>query len=294
MNMNQPPFFQPPVEVQPPFTDSAPSPGRNRIIPWRRFIGSIIPNWLQCRKEISPGAKVTYARLAQYAGRNGECFPKQRVLAIEVGVSERTVREYLRELKDNQLIESVQNGLKMSNNYFFLDHPWIQECKSPVVSNSAQDRQTVTQPDRSHASGQDRQYGSAPNIEEIHWESNHGKRIPPSSPPTGDSVPDTNNMSARVETIYAAYPKKVGRPAAYRAIKRALGKKDFEFLLNSTRLFAETCNAPIQYIPNPATWFNDERYLDDPQTWRRTLGSNGKPQPAIIRAADFGCGESTL
>ena len=87
----------------------------------------MIPNWLQCRREINQGAKLAYARLAQYAGRDGECYPRQQTLAAELGVSERTANEYIRTLVKFRLIEKERPGLGMSNRYYFLDHPWIHE-----------------------------------------------------------------------------------------------------------------------------------------------------------------------
>ncbi len=45
-------------------------------IPYKGSIGSMLGNWLGCRKEISSGAKLVYARLAQFAGKDGNCFPK--------------------------------------------------------------------------------------------------------------------------------------------------------------------------------------------------------------------------
>ena len=98
-----------------------------RINPYKMFVGSFVPNWLLCRREISQGAKLCYARLAQFAGEDGLCYPKQTTLASELGVAERTVRDYIRELEESNLIESVQNGLRRANDYYFLDHHWIFE-----------------------------------------------------------------------------------------------------------------------------------------------------------------------
>lgn len=97
------------------------------INPWRMFVGAMTPNWLLCRKEVSHAAKLCYARLSQYAGKNGHCFPKQSTLAEELGVSERQLRDYIRELISLDLLESTQHGIGASNSYLFLDHPWIHE-----------------------------------------------------------------------------------------------------------------------------------------------------------------------
>ena len=100
--------------------------------------------------------------------------------------------------------------------------------------------------------------------------------------------------STQAEEIYAAYPRKVGKPAALRAIQRALKTHPAEFLLARTKLFAATYNGPAHFIPHPATWFNEARFNDDPETWRRPGAANGKAPPAIIRPEKFGCGVSKL
>jgi hypothetical protein len=62
---------------------------QNRLInPYKLFVGSFIPNWLLKREEISQGAKLCYARLCQYAGEDGECYPSQKKLAEALGIPE--------------------------------------------------------------------------------------------------------------------------------------------------------------------------------------------------------------
>ncbi len=51
--------------------------------PWmqfRRF--SIIPNWLLRQKQITPGAKLCFARLLQYCGKHDYAFPRIEKLAL--------------------------------------------------------------------------------------------------------------------------------------------------------------------------------------------------------------------
>lgn len=76
--------------------------------------------------------------------------------------------------------------------------------------------------------------------------------------------------------IYQAYPKKVGRGAALRAIAKALTKVEFAVLLEAVQKFA---NSPAvtskrgtpdwQFVPYPATWFNQERWADDVDSGKR-------------------------
>jgi Helix-turn-helix domain len=140
-------------------------PPRQRINPWRMFIGAMIPNWLLCRRELSQGSKLCYARLCQHAGEKGYCWPAQDTLAAELGVGERQVRTYLHELSEFQLIYAEQRGLKKSNRYFFLDHDWIHENqpKTPRVAGL----------ERRNASFQERQNSAD---KKNHQEWNHGKR----------------------------------------------------------------------------------------------------------------------
>jgi len=258
-------------------------PRPSRINPWRLFYGAMVPNWLLCRTEVSQGAKLCYARLAQYGGEDGHCFPKQDTLAVELGISTRQARGYLAELAQFSLIESEQHGLCRANNYYFLDHPWIREGQPA----SGQDRQS--------SSGQDRQHTSAPYGKENQKEESQSKREYPHSPPKGDCAKAKDSCtSTQAEEIYAAYPKKVAKPAALRAIRQALKTHPAAFLLERAKLYAVTYNGELQYMPNPATWFNQEQFNDDPVTWRRTVGANGKAPPAIIRADPSRCGVSKL
>lgn len=121
----------------------------NRINPYRLFVGSFMPNWLLSRPEISTNAKVVYARLAQYAGKDGEAFPLMQTLADEVGMQLKTVQRALDELKEHRLIESEQRGFGQSNIYFFLRHPWMKsECPTR--------KDTRVQPERTPVSKQER------------------------------------------------------------------------------------------------------------------------------------------
>ena len=83
--------------------------------------------------------------------------------------------------------------------------------------------------------------------------------------------------------IYEAYPKKVGKPAALKAIAKAITKIKPEDLLSKTRAFAAAkIGSDPQFIPHPATWFNQERFNDDPTTWN-TNGNQTNAQPGQNR-----------
>jgi hypothetical protein len=63
---------------------------------------------------------------------------------------------------------------------------------------------------------------------------------------------------------WAIVPKKVAKGAAERAYRTALTKTTHDVLMKATRdLIGWNALGPRQYIPNPATWLNGERWNDE-------------------------------
>ncbi len=116
--------------------------------PFKMFTGSFIPEWLECRTEISPGAKLVFARMCRYSGRNGQCNPRQKILSKAIGLSERQTRTYIKELEIYEVIKNTRLGLGKSNTYKFLIHKWMF---------ADQERQDASDQERQETSDQDRQ-----------------------------------------------------------------------------------------------------------------------------------------
>ena len=84
-------------------------------------------------------------------------------------------------------------------------------------------------------------------------------------------------------SIYDAYPKKVGKPAAMKSILKALSEFPPEMVLSKTKEYAASrAGQDSQYTPNPATWFNQQRFNDSPETWKST-GKPTVPEPKQIQ-----------
>lgn len=86
-----------------------------------------IPEWLGPRTEISPGAKNCYGVLCRhYNPKTGQCNPRHKVLAKELGIGARMAQAYIKELLVHNLIVSKARGYKgsVSNNYSFTRHKW--------------------------------------------------------------------------------------------------------------------------------------------------------------------------
>lgn len=125
--------------------------------PHKAFQGAFVPNWLMRRPEVSPGAKMTYGRLVQYAGTKGIAWPKRETIAKELAVCPNTYDKYIQELIDNKLVEATRTGLGMSNRYRFLKHEWIEYINADSHTVVNQDSRTVVNP-----------------IERESWEENQG------------------------------------------------------------------------------------------------------------------------
>jgi hypothetical protein len=85
--------------------------------------------------------------------------------------------------------------------------------------------------------------------------------------------PETRNqisqeLGKQALEVYDTYPKKVAKPKALQAISKAIGEHGYDHILERTQLFAKTCNRPMQFVPDPANFFNNEQFNDDPDTWR--------------------------
>ncbi len=76
-----------------------------------------VPNFILESNQISVGAKLTYAMLLKYARELHECFPGQERLAKDIGATDRSVRTWLRELQQAELIDVKQRGQGKPNLY---------------------------------------------------------------------------------------------------------------------------------------------------------------------------------
>lgn len=66
------------------------------------------------------------------------------------------------------------------------------------------------------------------------------------------------------EEIYEAYPRHIAKKAAIKAIEGALREKPKEVLLEAVKRFAlSVATKEPQFIPHPATWFNQGRWDDE-------------------------------
>jgi hypothetical protein len=100
------------------------------------------------------------------------------------------------------------------------------------------------------------------------------------SPPS-ETIPSNDS---KAETIYQEYPRKVSKPEAIAAIKKALKTISAEKLLEKVKTYASAIGwQERQFIPHPATWFNKRRWEDDPAEWVQPPSNGSRPaQPVTV------------
>ena len=99
-------------------------------------------------------------------------------------------------------------------------------------------------------------------------------------------------VSQQIDEIYKVYPRKIAPRAAKKAIEKAvlrisangcteeearrwLWKKVKEFALSPAG--QKPLDPTHDYRPHPTTFFNQDRFFDDPAEWQKPNGSrNGK------------------
>lgn len=90
------------------------------------------------------------------------------------------------------------------------------------------------------------------------------------------------------EKIYQIYPKHAGKGAAIKSIIKALKSISFDELLVLTQKYAAARKGePKKFTPHPSTWFNQERWKDDPSTWSDARPGENDPfadPPGTIKA----------
>ena len=76
-------------------------------------------------------------------------------------------------------------------------------------------------------------------------------------------------------SIYNEYPRKVGKKDALKAIKKALKKETYDFLLEQTKQYAKSRQGEdTRFTPYPSKWFNEERYNDDIENLQKSKRVN--------------------
>jgi N-methylhydantoinase A/oxoprolinase/acetone carboxylase beta subunit len=103
------------------------------------FAGAFVPFWLLSRQEIGPGAKLTYAALAQQANSRGTVQLHFRVQAAALGEDEGQLSRHLMELEEVGLIQVSRGNVNSEDiRVFFPLHVWMAGLDQPTQAVAPQ------------------------------------------------------------------------------------------------------------------------------------------------------------
>lgn len=128
-----------------------------------------IPNAVLRDPNLSVAARFTYGLLASFAWEDESCYPGQKRLAADTGVSERSLRTYIEELEAKGLVTVTRRGLRQTNRYTL-------HTPSEAANVADQDRKPASDQERNSASDQDRKRASAE--ENSGCKKTHSKKAP--------------------------------------------------------------------------------------------------------------------
>ncbi len=91
-----------------------------------------------------------------------------------------------------------------------------------------------------------------------------GEDSPPIVPPTANGSQANGDYDPEFEVWWQRVPRKVGKGGARKAYRAARRKADVRTLADGIERYAEqVAGKDPQYIAHPATWLNQERWLDE-------------------------------
>lgn len=207
--------------------------------------------------------------LANYAGEDGRnAFPSIARLCADTGLSERAVRNNLRELEESGVIRRGNQAVAAA----FIDRadrrPTVYDICMDEAERGAADAARETTGGTSFQNGghltTERGAADAPEPSYNH----QLNRQKDSSLPLGDP------LKAEFEEWYRLYPHKVGRGQALKAYRSARKKIGQAELLDAVKKFSAAvlrAGTEKRFVPHPSTWLTGERWADE-----------DAPQPAQI------------
>lgn len=92
----------------------------------------------------------------------------------------------------------------------------------------------------------------------------------------GKSKPRKRGEPDGFEEFYAAYPRKTARPAAAKAFAKAMKRAALAVIVAGARRYAEErAHEDPNFTKHPATWLNNDCWLDEPAPTKSFGGRNG-------------------
>lgn len=229
---------------------------------------AMIPEWV-LDSHISAQAVRLYCVLRRYADQGGRCYPSRKRIADRMNVSPATVDRAVQELVDLGALLvrqrwNPETREHTSNEYTVLSNPRAGIRTSDETSPVSEETGLLTDADLTRASMNESQE--------------------PENTLAHASV--STRSAPGFDRFWSTYPRKVGKGAARNRWTR-MSEGDRKAALDAAELHAERWRrerTEVRFIPHPATWLGQQRWLDDLTTEAR----HEPTMPSAVRhAADL-------
>lgn len=194
--------------------------------------------------------------IATFADDKGFCYPSHKTIAKLAGVSVPSVKRGIAALVRAGVLRTSRPDKRRSNRYQF-----VTGQGSRVISEANHEGQRVNYPmDRNCELPEGSPVNSGKNSKKTDQEKDEGA--------VSRTRPDDADRFAE---FWAAYPNRVSKPRAIEAYRNALESgTDHETIMEGLKRWKDSSQwmrDDGEFIPNPSTWLNDERWADDPKPY---------------------------
>lgn len=207
---------------------------------------------------LPPCPKSVLVSLANRADEDFYCWPGMHDLELRTGWKRRAIQQAIQLLVEKKLLSVSPrwdgNGQQMTNLYRL--NPTTIGCVEGAP-HAPLGMHQVRGEGAPHAPKSSSESSSEQSIEQS-----------PQSPPVGGTLVVADMSSSEFhqsefENFWRAYPKRVGKKAAFRAWHKARDRPLLPEIIAAVERAKESRDWKRGYIPNPATWLNQGRWMDE-------------------------------
>jgi hypothetical protein len=219
-------------------------------------------------------AKIVLLGIANHLGPDAHegAWPSQDRLASYANITDRAVRKAVKTLVDlGELRVEVADGV--SRNQYKPNRYWIQVSCPPDCDGSMWHRRVELS---NTQGGTFEQSGRNLLTDRVEPEFLLNSKEPSEK---------TKYKQDRFEEFWQHYPRKEAKGRALKAWEKAVKTTNRQLIIDAAEIYGKSYTGEYKFIPLPATWLNDMKWLDEPPPAAR----QGGPVTILNMYADEPC-----
>ncbi len=202
-------------------------------------------------RNVSQAEKLLLIVLANYADEDGRCWPSQKRLGEDAGMSDRSVRTALVKLEEAGLIVRERRNRRDGSRGTDMIELHLER---------ANDQRKNLPAEKSSSGKSCTDYRK--NLHELPENISGLTTFEPTIEPSIE--PSNNARASAFERFWRAYPSKVGKRAAQAAFAKAAQRAPPDQIIAGVQTALAECDQWRRgFIPNPTTWLNQDRWTDE-------------------------------